>query len=107
MAGLSPLPRNSEPFFDPRTRNLSRPWRRFFADTRTQVIGIDTSTSPQSVDLGVIEGGLIVIKDEAGNAAANPITLLGTVQGTANPVINTNYGFVNIYGHDGLWFYWG
>ncbi len=105
MAGLSPLPRESEPLLDPRTKGLSRPYRRFFADTRVQVVGVNTSASAQTVDLATLDGKLIVIKDESGNAGANPITLLGTVETVLNPTISTNYGVLRIYGHDGLWFY--
>ncbi len=106
MAGLTPLPKDAEPFFDPRTKKLGRSWRRFFTDTRVQVIGVDTSATAQSIDLASLDGRLIVIKDESGNAGANAITLLGTVEGAVNPTISTNYGVERIYGHDNLWFRW-
>ena len=107
MAGLAQMPRESEPILDPRTKGLSRPYRRFFLETRVQVVGVDTSATAQTIDLATLAAQLIVVKDESGNAAANPITLSGTIEGAVNPTISTNYGFVKIYGHDGLWFYWG
>jgi len=39
----------------------------------------------------------VVVKDIDGNAAANNITLQGTVDGVANPVINTNFGVFRVY----------
>jgi len=39
---------------------------------------------------------LIIIKDASGDASANNITVVGTVDGVTNPVIGSNYGGVGI-----------
>ncbi len=106
MAGLTPLPKESEPFFDQRTKKLSRSWWRFFADTRVQIVAVDTSNSAQSIDLASLDGRLMVIKDVSGNATANPITLLGTVDGVVNPTIATDYGVLKIFGYNATWQSW-
>lgn len=36
----------------------------------------------------------LIIKDIAGNAATNNITVIGTVDGVTNPIIGSNYGGV-------------
>lgn len=106
MAGLATLPKDSEPLIDPRTRGVSRPWKRFFLDTRIQIIGIDTTVvGPHLVDLSKLDGGLIAIKDEGGAASTNPITITGTVETIVDPQITTDYGAVLIYAHNGLWFF--
>lgn len=52
--------------------------------------------------------GMALIKDVYGTAAANNITITGTVQGTVNPTINTNFGFLKIYkGSNGAFVFWG
>ena len=46
----------------------------------------------------------ITIKDEAGSAATSPITVVGTIDGTANYVINTDYGSLNLISDGTNWF---
>jgi hypothetical protein len=59
-------------------------------------IPVNTSVSAQSVDLKSRVKGHTIIKDSTGNAAAHNITLVGTVDGVVNPVINTNYGMMRV-----------
>lgn len=60
------------------------------------VVSVDTSVSPQTVNLSVVQG-FTIIKDISGNASVNNITLTGTVEGVVNPLINTNYGAYHVY----------
>lgn len=69
-----------------------------------------TGSGPKSVILSdvVISSRAVVVKDIDGNAAANNITLTGTVDGVANPVINTNFGVFRVYksAEDGAFHEW-
>lgn len=60
------------------------------------LVEIDTSGGPTSKDL-LNYNGMVIFKDKTGNAAANNITLNGTVEGVVNPVINTNFGIYKFY----------
>lgn len=57
---------------------------------------------------GVLDGKRYTVKDEAGTAAANNITLDGNgaepIDGAATLVISTNYGKASIYKHGSGWF---
>lgn len=57
---------------------------------------IDTSVSAQSINLNSYVKGLTIIKDVSGNASANNITLIGTVDGVVDPVISTDYGSIRL-----------
>jgi hypothetical protein len=74
----------------------------------TTIVDVDTSGAPQTVVLSDVINGLTVIKDIAGNASVNNITLTGVVEGITNPVINTNFGFYHVYlsKSDGLLHTW-
>ena len=61
------------------------------------ILEIDTSGGPVSVDLNLIGSAKTVIKDITGNAGANNITINATVDGVASPVINTNFGVFHVY----------
>jgi hypothetical protein len=39
---------------------------------------------------------MLTVKDGKGDASINPMTLTGTIDGTVNPVFNTNYISVTI-----------
>jgi len=69
------------------------------------LVSVDTSGGPVTVVLATAVSGFTVIKDSSGNAAGNPITLSGTVDGVVNPVINTNFGLKQVYG-TGPFFTW-
>lgn len=62
-------------------------------------VDADTSTVAPTfiLDDYCKSGRPVVFKDVLGNAAANNITLTGTVDGVANPVINTNFGVMRVY----------
>jgi hypothetical protein len=53
-------------------------------------------------------GKVITVKDEAGAAATNNITVSvassGTIDGASTSVINTNYGFKTYYSNGTQWF---
>lgn len=79
--------------------------------TKITIVEIDTSTTAQSLDLVdylTAANGMVVFKDISGNAAANNITLVGTVDGVVDPVMNTNYEtFRAFFGlTDGLFHQW-
>lgn len=59
-------------------------------DTRLVAVTIYLITAIKS-------GQFYIVKDLYGNAFANNITLTGTVDGVANPVINTDYGIFRLY----------
>jgi len=74
-----------------------------------QVINSDTSSSAQSYDLADYckLGIMVVVKDISGNAGTNNITLIGTVDGVVDPVLNTNYEVFRVYlGSDNLFHQW-
>lgn len=65
-------------------------------------VSVDTSGGATSFILDDYVGvnQPVVFKDVTGNAAANNITLTGTVDGVANPTINTNFGVKRVYKND-------
>lgn len=65
-------------------------------------VSIDTSGGATAFNLNDYVGinQPVVFKDVSGNAAANNITLTGTVDGVANPTINTNFGVKRVYKND-------
>jgi len=48
-------------------------------------------------------GYVITIKDGAGNAATRPIQFVGTVDGTVNPIYNTNYFYKTLLWNGTQW----
>lgn len=46
---------------------------------------------------------VLIIKDIAGNAGSKNITLIGTVDGSTNPVIGSNYGGVFMTWNGSTW----
>jgi hypothetical protein len=54
------------------------------------------ATAPSSQTLPVVpaQNQFLIIKDIAGNAATDNITVIGTVDGVVNPTIGSNYGGV-------------
>jgi len=72
-------------------------WVRYFNNTRVQFLGVDTTSAPVTLDLRLYNG-LLVIKDIAGNASVNNITLSGTIEGIPDPVMMTNYAVVRLFG---------
>ncbi len=70
---------------------------------RINFVTPDTSTGPQSVNLAQIDAQMIIVKDVAGNATANPITIIGTVDGVVDPTVGTDYGVLKIFSYNGTW----
>lgn len=72
------------------------------------VVEVDTSGPVTPLNLSDYVLKMTIFKDITGNAGANNITLLGTVEGTVDPVINTNFGFYKVYNGvtDGLFHTW-
>ena len=72
------------------------------------VIGVDCSGGAVSVTLPdptlVPVGDVLTVKDESGDAGANNITLVGTVDGAVDPTISANYGVSNVYSNGTAWF---
>lgn len=72
------------------------------------LIAYTSLTAPRAVTLTApIALAQVTIKDEAGTAGTNNITITpvsGTIDGAANKVINANYGFLRIYYNGTNWF---
>lgn len=91
--------------------------RRTVADTVYTVTDLDSLvaytslTAGRAVTLPTAVGKLgqvVIIKDEAGTAGANNLTIGTTggqtIDGAATKVINTNYGSVKLYSNNANWF---
>lgn len=79
--------------------------------TATKLVEGVTATDPVDFELEdycTAPGGLVIFKDVSGNAGSNNITLIGSVEGVTNPVINTNFGTYKVYksATDGLFHTW-
>ncbi len=71
------------------------------------LVEVDTSAGPETVDLLSVVKGYTIIKDITGNAADNPITCTGTVDGDTDPLISNNWGVLKVYKHeDGTFYRW-
>ena len=67
-------------------------------------VGVNVaSASVVNLPTGV-NGQIFIIADESGAAGTNNITIVGTVDGAVNPVINTNYGSMRIYSNGTAFF---
>ena len=69
------------------------------ADTYLAVLGGYTVTLS-----GPEKARKIIIKDEAGSAGTSPITVVGTIDGTADYTINTSYGSLTLISDGSNWF---
>lgn len=69
------------------------------------VIGVTSTAAARNITLpapgsfGVTAGSVkyLYVKDESGAAGTNNITVVGTVDGSANPTIIANYGVMRLY----------
>jgi len=95
------------PVQEPLTEKSGRPtrsWTLFFERVmQVQLLELDTTLAPKTVDLQTVTGRNVLIKDAGGLAGTNNITVTGTVDGVVNPVINTNYGSLWIYWNGSKW----
>ena len=69
-------------------------------------IGVDTTTTSITITLPLApEGTVYIVKDVAGNAATNPITVVNTalIDGAASAIINTNYGSLTFIFSNSVW----
>ena len=66
-----------------------------------------------AVDAGVVSitlagekdpGRRVIIKDTGGNAGTTTITVVGSVDGSANPTITTNFGSIRLISDGTAWF---
>ena len=85
------------------------------ANTTTQtIIGVTDNSSARTITLDtddVVDGRIIIIKDEAGTAAsANNITIdtegAELIDGAASITITANYGVARVYSNGTNWFSW-
>lgn len=72
------------------------------------IVGFTALTAARTATLpsasSVPAGKQFVIKDESGNCSGgNTITILGTVDGTANAVLNTAYASIRLYSNGTSW----
>jgi len=75
--------------------------------TTDYIVAYPALTAARSVTLpssGVTTGQEFIIKDESGNAGTYNITVVGTIDGAANKVLNTAYGTVRLYYNGTGWF---
>jgi hypothetical protein len=97
---------------------LTQPWNAWFDNLLYSVtqssnifVNIDVSISPESYVLS--ERSLrgirtLTIKDISGNSSVNNITITAEnglfIDGTLSKIINTNYGFINVYPYKNAWY---
>ena len=55
---------------------------------------------------GAFVGQQFIVKDESGNAGSFNITVVGTIDGATNKVINTAYGVLRVYWNGTNWSSW-
>jgi len=71
----------------------------------TAIAAARTVTLPAA---STMSGKRITVKDEAGAAATNNLTVVvassGTIDGASSKVINTNFGVLNVYSNGTQWF---
>ena len=76
-------------------------------DIAINLIEVDTSAGPETVNLGAKVRGFTIIKDITGNAGTNNITCIGDVDGETDPIIEVPFGVLKVYGHtDGTFYRW-
>lgn len=82
-----------------------------YTTSNDAIIGVNTTSSPITITLSstdCVEGKVIIIKDEGGNALINNITVVTekgkTIDGTTTITINTNYGVLRLYSDGNNWF---
>jgi len=100
--------------FATRADLVQKKTRRAIANTAATLAATDylvaytSLTATRAVTLGAASAFAdlhFVLKDETGTAGTNNITIVGTVNGTANPVaINTAYGAYRFYSNGSAWF---
>lgn len=79
---------------------------------RETYIGVTSTAAPRTITLPekMVDGDIIVVKDESGGAGANNITVTrggssDTIDGATTSVISANYGSVRVqYNGAGAWF---
>jgi hypothetical protein len=75
--------------------------------SNVSIVGI-RSSAPISMTLpAVVTGKTLNIKDELGNAATYPITIIpasGTIDGQSNFILSANYGAITVYSNGTNWF---
>ena len=79
------------------------------ATTADIIVGVDCSGGAITVTLPAVGSSLesaIIVKDESGDAGTNTITIVGTVDGSANLEISTNYGASRLYCDGSGWLTW-
>lgn len=75
--------------------------------TTDYIIAYTALTGARSVTLpstGIAAGQEFIIKDESGSAVTNNITVIGTIDGGANKILNTAYGTIRLYYNGSAWF---
>jgi hypothetical protein len=78
------------------------------ANSGDTIIALTTLTAARTVTLpsasSVAPGKQIVVKDESGSCSGgNTITVVGTVDGSSNYVLNTAYASVRLYSNGSSW----
>ncbi len=76
---------------------VSANYTQVYNDEFIAVTGISAPFNVTLLAASLWKGKTLTIKDESGTAATNNVTVVGTIEGTANRVINTNFGILKLY----------
>lgn len=72
------------------------------------LVAYTTLTATRAITLpaaATVAGQFFIIKDEAGTAGTNNLTIVGVVNGATNPTaVSANYGFYKIYSNGTAYF---
>ena len=73
------------------------------------IVGMTTITAARTVTLPAatgLDGKIYIIQDEGGGAGTYTITVAGTINGSTNYSLATNYGVVRVRSNGTAWFIW-
>jgi len=83
----------------------------YSALTSDYLIAFTSLTAPRTITLPAasdMNNHILIVKDECGAAGTNNITINvtagGSIDGASSKVINSNYGFIEVYSNGSQWF---
>lgn len=71
------------------------------------IIAVTSTAAARTITLpaaGGLAGKVYIVKDESGGAATHNITVSGTIDGSSNATISSNYSEVRLYSNGSNWF---
>lgn len=90
----------------PRTPVTTTTYTALYTDVVVAVTSLSSAVSITLPTATSMAGKFIIVKDEAGNAASKNITVVGTIDGSANATISSNYGTGRYYSSGAAWMSW-